>query len=119
MFITTAQVQNVIIERIHDMIVLVKWDPVSGIPTDGFSYVVIYGPVPNGQGQSEMMETVSGDETEAVIRGLKPNVMYQFQVVVSVEVNGEVLTGERSEVNDEKHHQGTSLRSACTLVIIV
>ena len=35
------------------------------------------------------------------ISGLDPDVTYQFQVVVSVEVNGEILTGVTSDVNDD------------------
>ena len=88
-------------ERIRDTIVLVEWDPVSGIPEDAFSYVVTYGPVNDRRRQSDMMVTVPGDQMEAAISGLDPDVTYQFQVVVSVEVDGEILTGVTSDANDD------------------
>ena len=126
-FHTTAQVQNVINERIRDTIVLVEWDSVSGIPEDAFTYVITYDPVNDRRRQSEMMETVPGDQTLAVISGLDPDMTYQFQVVVSVEVDGEVFTGEPSDVNDdsistpEERREGddggegiTNQSSACT-----
>ena len=88
-----------IVEGINDTAVKVRWNPVSGIPTDSeaLSYVVSHRSVSEGQRQSVLvMKTVSGSEIETVINGLNPNVhiKYQFQVVASVEVNGEIFTGE-------------------------
>ena len=87
-------------EEINATAVRVEWDAIRGISEDAFSYVVIYGPVTDRRRQSETTgnKTVPGDQTEADISGLDPDVTYHFEVVVSVEVDGEVFTGETSDV---------------------
>ena len=70
----------------------VSWDRLD-IPeiTD---YMVYYSQT----GNSEKVTTVSSSENSVTIENLLTDVEYQFQVVAVAELDGDVVTGERSNV---------------------
>ena len=66
-------------------------------------YTVFYSQVPTSrrrQVTAEMNKTFPSSAASGTISGLEASKMYQFQVTAFVNVNGEELVGDRSEVND-------------------
>ena len=85
-------VVNVEIDIISSTSLRVSWDRLD-IP-EITRYIVYY----NQTGNSEMVASVdvSGSENSVIIEDLMSNIQYQFEVVGVVEVEGDVVMGERS-----------------------
>ena len=82
-------VKNVEVEVVSAGSVGVSWDSldIPGI----MGYIVYYSQTGNTQSVN-----VTSSTNSVVISGLMNNVEYQFQVAAIVELNGEVVVGERS-----------------------
>ena len=94
----TATVEEVMVASLNDTSVIVLWNAlvIPGHPID--NYTVIYSPVASKrQDEGEMMIIVPGSVTSIVITGLDPsNFNYQFQVFVTVIIDGQTLNGDSS-----------------------
>ena len=71
----------------------VSWDRLD-IP-EITRYIVYYSQT----GNSEMVTTVPHSKNSVTIENLLTDVEYQFQVVAVAELDGDVVTGERSNVS--------------------
>ena len=89
-----ALVMNVEVEVVSDTSVRVLWDSVDIPEITG--YTVYYSQTGNRKRQSEESVTVPSSDNSVVIEGLLNNVEYQFQVVAIAELDGDVITGQRS-----------------------
>ena len=73
--------------------VQVTWDQLDIPEITGY---IVY----NSQtGSNEMKTMVPGSKNSVIIDKLLTNVEYQFQVVAVAELDGEVVTGERSNMS--------------------
>ena len=84
-------VVNVEVEVITDISVRVSWDLLDIPETTG--YIVYYS-------QTGSTWSVTTSANSVTIGGLTNDVEYQFQVAAIAELDGDVVTGERSILND-------------------
>jgi hypothetical protein len=78
--------------------VVVSWDHPQASVYTLHGYVIYYSRTENGERQSEEESmAVPSSVNSTTIEGLMTNMVYQFQVVISVVVNGEVFLGDRSD----------------------
>ena len=89
---------NVVVEIVSDTSVRVSWDSVDIPEITG--YTVYYSQTGNRKRQSEDSITVPSSDNFVVIEGLLNNVEYQFQVVAIAELDGDVIMGQRSILDD-------------------
>ena len=89
---------NVVVEIVSDTSVRVSWDSVDIPEITG--YTVYYSQTGNRKRQSEESITVPSSDNSVVIEGLLNNVEYQFQVVAIAELDGDVIMGQRSILDD-------------------
>jgi hypothetical protein len=82
---------NIDVEVVSANSVRVSWDSID-IP-EITSYTVYYSQTVNHE---ERSMTVPSSADFVMIGGLMNNVEYQFEIVAVVELNGDVLIGERS-----------------------
>ena len=87
-----ATVTNVTLQVISESSVRVSWNALDYIP-EIIHYTIVYGMTGN---MSEGFVMVPSSLSSVVIEGLSGNKEYQFQVVATAELDGEVLVGERS-----------------------
>ena len=88
--------------RLNNATVRVTWQAVQ-TAANLTGYTVFYSQVPTSrrrQVTAEMNRTFSSSAASGTISGLEASKTYQFQVSAFVNVNGEELVGDRSEVND-------------------
>ena len=93
-----ALVMNVEVEIVSDTSVRVSWDNVDIPAITG--YKIYYNQTGNRKRQSGESITVPSSDNSVVIEGLLNNVEYQFQVVAIAELDGDVIMGKRSILNN-------------------
>ena len=86
-------VVNVEVEVVTEMLVRVSWDLLDNPEITG--YIVYYSQIGNTQSVNVTTSTNS-----VVIHGLMNNEEYQFQVAAIAELDGDVIIGERSILNN-------------------
>ncbi len=86
-------VTNVHVEQLTQTSVNVSWHQI--IADEITNYTVYYKPS-DAAVQSESSVTVPSSESSVVIEDLKTNMVYQFQVAATAELNGVLFLGQRS-----------------------
>lgn len=94
-----ASVKGVAVLSLNDTAVTVLWNAliISNHSID--SYTVVYSSISQHgmwQQAEEMIGTVPGSVTSAVVTGLNPTYDYQFQVFATLVVHDMIVEGERS-----------------------
>ena len=95
-----AVVENVRVMELNSSLVMVSWDPISGVPWLT-NYMVYYSWTAGRNQSNEFSVNVSSSDTSVVIGDLRTDVLYQFQVVGIAERNRKTFLSDRSTVNND------------------
>ena len=98
MFFPLAIVENVRVMELNSSLVVVSWDPISGVPWLT-GYMVYYSWTAGRNQSDEFSVNVSSSENSVVIGDLRTDVLYQFQVIGVAELDGVTYSGTRFVVD--------------------